>query len=137
MKGKATGEATQLLCVHMPPGCCCVASRCMAWRWDEPPRRRSYFRAVTPMGQELEPDAAEVARPHDVPASWTWSPGDHETAPGWWEPDAEAQQRRTGYCGLAGPLRQLDGDLHEALHQLRELTGVAEHFGNAIAGRTR
>ena len=86
--------------------CACIASRCMAWRWDGPMGinqrvlGRSYLIDGIPAAEAI----AEPPRPRDVPASWVWLPydpeeGDHAR---WSEPAEDAQARRQGYCGRAG-----------------------------------
>lgn len=75
----------------------CIGSGCMAWRWDAPPRQRSYV-------CDEPQSTAEPKRPYVVPASWTFEPYDaSEDAPALWrEPEEEAEARREGYCGMAG-----------------------------------
>lgn len=75
----------------------CIGSDCMMWRWAEPPPLpRKWLCADHTATNEPE-------RPARVPAHWEWQ-GLLEDGglPGWSEPQADADARRTGYCGLAG-----------------------------------
>ena len=80
----------------------CFASRCMAWRWYD---KHSERRVRMPATQEQARCPEEPERPADLPASWEWC-GDLWECDGedncWLEPQAEADARRRGYCGLAG-----------------------------------
>lgn len=77
----------------------CDGSDCMAWRWSgttNPLRHR-----VGDAYQIVETEPA--VRPDEVPPHWRWTVGDFDyQASGWVEPQDEADNRRHGYCGLAG-----------------------------------
>jgi hypothetical protein len=75
----------------------CIGSECMMWRWADLIRRK---KVETESGNEGEDDPIP-ARPSHVPETWEFFPCDGDPA-GWVEPEAEAQLRRRGYCGLAG-----------------------------------
>lgn len=79
--------------------CCCIGSQCMAWRWST---ERSTLRRMVPEGFEWSVE--EPPRPDELPASWEWQPADEAEGDygRWYEPVAEADARRHGYCGLAG-----------------------------------
>lgn len=75
----------------------CQTSFCMAWRWADP---TSYplFRQCIDSGAKTEPQ-----RPSTVPQSWIFRPADDTGSSAHWrEPVEEANDRRRGYCGLAG-----------------------------------
>jgi len=74
----------------------CAGSKCMAWRWEDKHPRPNFFRPAKAVTEEPE-------RPEIVPANWIWIPYDeNEDIGGYWtEPQAEADKRATGYCGLA------------------------------------
>lgn len=75
----------------------CEGPRCMAWRWDKAPANQ-YRIDVNIMATEEPP------RPPTVPDSWIFIAADpHERLPAkWLEPDEEVNERRSGWCGLAG-----------------------------------
>lgn len=73
----------------------CIGSHCMAWRWSTQLRRT--YRIADDAAATVEPE-----RPTWVPASWTWTQTEDGEPAGWLEPEADAQARRRGYCGLAG-----------------------------------
>lgn len=81
----------------------CTGPMCPAWRWHDPVSPQMFV----PYGFEegAHPEPAE--RPEDVPAHWPWAIGDDEdgSPSGWLEPEEEAEARRNGYCGMAGPVR--------------------------------
>lgn len=77
---------------------CCLGTGCMAWRWHmKHPGRKSHL--CENVNAKIEPP-----RPAGLPASWAFFPEDCGDPASWVEPEAEANLRRTGYCGLAGEL---------------------------------
>lgn len=66
----------------------CIASLCMWWRWN-PGMQRGFV------------PAEDAKRPDDVPATWTCWLGHDDRPDGWYEPDAEFNARRMGFCGAA------------------------------------
>lgn len=102
-----------------PTSTACLGERCMAWRWTGPMPPGLFRRADDDHAVD-EPPRPEIG----VPASWVWEPydGDGEGgAAGWREPDDEAAARRRGYCGMAGPLRDISQDLAELPALVREI----------------
>lgn len=88
-------RAAEMLC-PVQAGNSCDGDRCMAWRWRFA-LTLSSFVAEDPAATE------EPNRPQHIPASWAWSPYDEaEGEPAsWTQPEAEAQEERLGYCGMA------------------------------------
>lgn len=87
-------RAIAMVCPIMGGGQC-LASACMAWRFDGLPQRR-FFVADNATAVD------EPKRPPRLPADWTWSPyesGDGDPA-GWLEPEGPAAMRAQGYCAL-------------------------------------
>lgn len=76
----------------------CEGPRCMAWRWNKAPtnKRRIHHLDIKALTQPERPD--------DVPGTWLFFPYDpiEEAYAHWLEPDEDCDDRRTGYCGLAG-----------------------------------
>ena len=66
----------------------CVGSDCMAWRWKV--RDVSSKLSKTPVDGWEHISAEDAMNEYDIKGEV------------WREPDAEAQLRRPGYCGLAG-----------------------------------
>lgn len=80
----------------------CQGTSCMAWRWAE---------STHPHINRCADAAAvrEPARPIDLPADWTFEPGEPNGRVACWrEPDESAALRRRGYCAMLGaPERML------------------------------
>lgn len=67
--------------------CNCLGSGCMMWRWGKIPA--NYRSSIPREGWEHITDDDELA--------------EYDTSePFWREPDAERDERRLGWCGLAG-----------------------------------
>ena len=97
-----TAEAGRFIChktmnAGVPRSC--LGPRCMAWRWHPIPRN---WAGAVPY--ELRHVEVEPPRPPSVPASYLFVPCDliEGAWAHWLEPDAEAEARRVGWCGLAG-----------------------------------
>lgn len=74
----------------------CIGSACMAWRWGQD--RFRTFILCDDEAATIEPD-----RPPSVHADWEWCPANTLGEPaGWMEPEAVANARSFGYCGVAG-----------------------------------
>lgn len=76
----------------------CVASKCMAWRWGAATYRH-FVAAQNPQS------TGGAFPPAGTPSTYEWrsyDPIDAESRAGWMEPQASADARRRGYCGLAG-----------------------------------
>lgn len=87
---------------------CCIASKCMAWRWGERPKARILFyirngkRTTTGERMEVTHDMPEPPRPKSVPPEWSWFAEDCDQDAGWDEDIAGINARAKGFCGLAG-----------------------------------
>lgn len=81
----------------------CLGSVCSAWRWGSKEYRNSRVCAYDndhPHRWTKE----EPPRPADLPASWVFVGTDEDGDPACWrEPQEDADKRRKGYCGAAGP----------------------------------
>lgn len=81
--------------------CKCIADGCAVWRWTpitNPSNGARRFREADNPAAETEQEAG--AKPKDC-RGWEFCPCAEDPA-GWVEPEAEADKRRLGYCGLAG-----------------------------------
>ncbi|MEN6540861.1 MAG: hypothetical protein ABFC67_14735 [Mizugakiibacter sp.] len=79
----------------------CIASQCAMWRWQRitgPENGGLRFRQAGNPNAETEEQAGP--RPKGC-ETWKFCPPDMDPA-GWVEPQANADARREGYCGLAG-----------------------------------
>lgn len=83
----------------------CLGTGCMAWRWASPELRK-FIRAATGEDQrewdKLGEDEQPPTRPDYVPEGYTFQICERDHDAGWVEPEAEAQARRFGCCGMAG-----------------------------------
>lgn len=78
--------------------CCCIGSRCMAWRWSHELLQRCH----SPVDAKDIHAQEEPPRPQFVPVSWKWVPNEDDAFESvWLEPLEEAQARALGFCGLA------------------------------------
>lgn len=85
-------DASRMFCpqsLASPTLSCCLASRCMAWRWRFQYVSRR-FRACDDAFATTEP-----ARPELLPSTWEFCKADVDEPAGWLEPEAEANARRT------------------------------------------
>jgi len=83
-----------------PSKCQCIGSDCMAWRWLDPSVKPAMRNVLGNSWAETEADTD--GRPPEVPADWEFCPATDEDAACWREPEAAANAKRRGYCGLSG-----------------------------------
>lgn len=105
-------EAVQKICptVSTPNELCC-GSACMAWRWANSTQHYQQFVKAPNRGAQEESEAG--IKP-DHCKNWEFIPA-HDDSAGWREPEATANLRRHGYCGMAG-----------APHLERQISSVIE-----------
>lgn len=77
----------------------CIGAECAAWEFGTQPRRGYHS-----FNGEERPEA-EPARPPYTPATWEWSEDDCC----WYEPLADVEARRHGWCGLIARRSEIGG----------------------------
>lgn len=75
----------------------CLASECLAWRWQSGGTRQRIMAA-----NSFATTEEGLTRPARA-SGWVFAPWDGSDHPAQWlEPESEHAARRRGYCGLAG-----------------------------------
>lgn len=85
----------------------CIGSACMMWRWKTGtvPGFIRFTEALHRVTAE-EPSLSAFGKPareqYNVPGNYVWKASDGTEPAGWRESNDGTQNRRVGYCGLAG-----------------------------------